>query len=353
MGDSNAVRLNGNITTSGVNREGAQTGEIKQQAQNYQRAAQPAVAARPQQNNAGFQRMSNNTTTQTRQQGGRVSPRETAAPRINRGGGSNQQQSGSGGTGGVVQWLHGNPNRPGYDRGGHGLQSNAHDHFSFETRAQAITAFNALKQAGYSPYEFEGFTSVGNHAPGGGHFGPVGASPTYGDTSDGVAFDVPWSTSPYAGSGPIGETDYAASDKAAQIVGALGGGGNVSSGGTTPSGGNSGSGNTSGGNMQPAKPQGNPEDFFAFAAGAQGLEYQAPPGASTTPDNIMRTSAQTTMASNKPAVTVVNTPVSNTSVTGGGGGGQQVYGGSTAGGPISDAGLLAYMAQQQLMTIGA
>jgi len=105
--------------------------------------------------------------------------------------------------------------------------------------------------------------------------------------------------------------------------------------------------------MQPAKPQGNPEDFFAFAAGAQGLEYQAPPGASTTPDNIMRTSAQTTMASNKPAVTVVNTPVSNTSVTGGGGGGQQVYGGSTAGGPISDAGLLAYMAQQQLMTIGA
>jgi len=115
-------------------------------------------------------------------------------------------------------------------------------------------------------------------------------------------------------------------------------------------------GSTSSGFMQtsaqPAKPQGNPEDFFAFAASAQGLNYQAPPGASTTADNLMQTSAQTTMASNKPAVTVVNSPVNNTSLAQGGGGGQSAPV-SSAGGSISDAGLLAYMAQQQLMTIGA
>lgn len=105
-------------------------------------------------------------------------------------------------------------------------------------------------------------------------------------------------------------------------------------------------------NAQPAKPQGNPEDFFAFAMGAQGLNYQAPPGATATAENLMQTSAQTTMASNKPAVTVVNSPVNNTSLAQSGGGGQSAPV-SSAGGSMSDAGLLAYMAQQQLMTIGA
>lgn len=131
--------------------------------------------------------------------------------------------SGSG-SGGVVQWLHGNPNRPGYDRAGHGSQKNAHDHFGFSSREFAVKGFNALKKAGYSPYEFEGITSVGKHYPTGGHYGPVGSRPTYGNTSDGSAFDVPWSTPPYGMSGELGPKDYRASDNAAKIVGALSGG---------------------------------------------------------------------------------------------------------------------------------
>jgi hypothetical protein len=120
------------------------------------------------------------------------------------------------GKGQVNQWLHGNPNRPGYDAG-HAGQSNAHDHFSFKSRSAAVAAFKALQASGYKPYEFEGFTKVGKHSPTGGHYGPVGGKPTYGDTSDGTAFDIPWAT---YGSGPIGKRDYDMSYKAAKIVGA-------------------------------------------------------------------------------------------------------------------------------------
>ena len=116
-------------------------------------------------------------------------------------------------SGQVVEWLHGNPGREGYraDHGG----DNAHDHFSFKTRAAAVEAFRALKKAGYKPNEFEGFTSVGRHSPTGGHFGPVGQPPTYDDTSDGVAFDIPWAT---YGSGPITQKDYDLSFRAAARV---------------------------------------------------------------------------------------------------------------------------------------
>ena len=127
-------------------------------------------------------------------------------------------------SGQVVQWLHGNPDREGYraDHGG----DNAHDHFSFKTRAAAVEGFRALKKAGYKPNEFEGFTSVGRHSPTGGHFGPVGQPPTYDDTSDGVAFDIPWAT---YGSGPITQKDYDLSFRAAQIVGAVQAGATVDS----------------------------------------------------------------------------------------------------------------------------
>jgi len=123
--------------------------------------------------------------------------------------------------GSVVQWLHGNPNRAGY-RPDHGGQSNAHDHFSFKNRQAAVSAFLKLRQAGYKPYEFEGYTSVGKHSPTGGHYGPVGGKPTYGDKTDGTAFDIPWAT---YGSGPISKKDFEKSYKAAQIVGAAQGGG--------------------------------------------------------------------------------------------------------------------------------
>ena len=145
------------------------------------------------------------------------------------GGGSQQQsqEQGQGGSkvpkGSVNQWLHGNPSRKGYDAG-HAGMSNAHDHFSFNSRSAAVSAFKALKNKNYKPYEFEDFTSVGKHSPSGGHFGPVGQPPTYNDKTDGVAFDIPWSS---YGSGPIGKRDYDKSFKAAQIVGAAQGGGPV------------------------------------------------------------------------------------------------------------------------------
>ena len=98
-------------------------------------------------------------------------------------------------------------------------------------------------------------------------------------------------------------------------------------------------------------PPGNPEDFFAFAMGAQGLEYAPPPGASTTPDNLLATSASTSVNSASRPVTVVNSPVSTTnSVSGDSGGGGYA---SVAGGAMSDAGLLAYLAKQRLLTLGA
>ena len=61
---------------------------------------------------------------------------------------------------------------------------------------------------------------MGGHSLTGGHFGPMGdaGGKARGKTDDGTAFDVPWSTSPYAGSGPIGDVDYAASNKAAKII---------------------------------------------------------------------------------------------------------------------------------------
>jgi len=127
--------------------------------------------------------------------------------------------------GSVVQWLHGNPSRAGY-RPDHGGQANAHDHFSFKNRQAAVSAFLKLRQAGYKPYEFEGYTSVGKHSATGGHYGPVGGKPTYSDKTDGTAFDIPWAT---YGSGPISQKDFDKSLKAAQIVGAAQGGGYINS----------------------------------------------------------------------------------------------------------------------------
>ena len=140
-------------------------------------------------------------------------------------GGGQEQQGPTGDVpkGSVIQWLHGNPNRKGY-RPDHGGEDNAHDHFSFRSRSAAVNAFKKLKASGYKPYEFEGFTKVETHSPTGGHFAAVGAPPTYNDTSDGVAFDIPWGT---YGTGPIGKRDYDLSYKAAKIVGAAQGGGVV------------------------------------------------------------------------------------------------------------------------------
>ena len=190
MGDSNAVRLANYSSLQGVRREGAGTSEIVKQAQGLPQAAPPTQP---------LKRSSQTTQNQV-----------------------------STGTGNVNQWLHGNPGRAGYDAG-HAGQANAHDHFSFNSRASAVAAYKALKAAGYQITEFEGYGKYtrngmreGSHSPGGGHFGSVGGAPTYNDISDGTAFDIPWSS---YGSGPITQKDYDLSFKAAQIVGAVGGGG--------------------------------------------------------------------------------------------------------------------------------
>lgn len=137
--------------------------------------------------------------------------------------GGGGQEGGDVPKGSVIQWLHGNPNRKGYDSG-HAGESNAHDHFSFKSRSAAVNAFKKLKASGYKPYEFEGFTRVGKHSATGGHYGPVGGKPTYNDPTDGTAFDIPWAT---YGTGAIGKRDYDLSYKAAQIVGAAQGGGYI------------------------------------------------------------------------------------------------------------------------------
>lgn len=136
---------------------------------------------------------------------------------------ASRQVSGTGGQ--IYQYLHGDPNRPGYDPKGHWH----HDHYSFTSRAAAVKAFLALKQAGFQPYEFEGYgrkMPKDSHSPSGGHFGPAGGKPTYDNENDGTAFDIPYAS---YGSGPIGPKDYAKSREAYRIVtSAIGGSGGLS-----------------------------------------------------------------------------------------------------------------------------
>jgi len=100
------------------------------------------------------------------------------------------------------------------------------------------------------------------------------------------------------------------------------------------------------------------EAFFGFAGAAQGLDMKSPPQMSapassgTSPNQLLQTSAQTTIASNSGAPVIVNAPTTSVSSSDGGGGG----GDTTAqqpGSTMSDSGLLAFVANQQLMTLGA
>ncbi len=76
---------------------------------------------------------------------------------------------------------------------------------------------------------------------------------------------------------------------------------------------------------------------------------QAPGNAS--PSSLLEGSAHTAMNAGGNRATIVQNPVTNNSTVGGGsGGGSQP---SKASGDMSDAGLLAYMAKQRLLTLGA
>ena len=100
--------------------------------------------------------------------------------------------------GSIVEHLHGDPNRAGYDAS-HGTVADAHDHFAFSTREATMAAYKALKNAGYNVTELD---VKDGHAPNSYHY-------------SGLAFDVPWGQ---FGSGPITSKDFAQSRKVADIV---------------------------------------------------------------------------------------------------------------------------------------
>lgn len=100
----------------------------------------------------------------------------------------------NGGSGKIVEHYHGDPSRPGYDYKGHGTQSNAHDHFGFDSEQTARMVMAGLRQLGYTITEF-GVRS--GHTDGSLHY-------------SNKAFDVPWAQ---FGSGPIGQRDFERSRK--------------------------------------------------------------------------------------------------------------------------------------------
>jgi len=117
--------------------------------------------------------------------------------------------------GAVSQYITGDPNTPfgKFDKGGHGLPSNYHDHIAFRDRDTAVRAYNFFKSKGIQVTEFKGFGPVGGHAPGSYHY-------------SGLAFDIPGAQ--WGGSGSIGAKDYAGSARVrATLKQFLGGGGLV------------------------------------------------------------------------------------------------------------------------------
>lgn len=102
--------------------------------------------------------------------------------------------------GSVAEYITGDPNTPfgRFDRAGHGLPSNYHDHIAFRDRNTAVRAYKFFQSKGIQVTEFQGFDRVGGHAPGSYHY-------------SGLAFDVPGAQ--WGGSGSIGTRDYAGSAK--------------------------------------------------------------------------------------------------------------------------------------------
>ena len=96
--------------------------------------------------------------------------------------------------GGVVEHLHGDPSRAGYEPHGHGTEVNAHDHFAFSSPAIRKAVQERLA-SGQTPsgrsYQI-GSTTSGQHADTSYHY-------------SGQAFDIPWSQ---FGSGAIGQKDF-------------------------------------------------------------------------------------------------------------------------------------------------
>ena len=240
--------------------------------------------------------------------------------------------SGGGKAGGtVIEYLTGDPNHMGY-RADH-AGSNYHEHLAFRTVEEKERAKAALIANGIQ----------------------IGSELRPGDTksyhSVGLALDVP------ASQVPVGQEPQL-SVRVREILAANGFSGKgigSSTGSQAPTGSpvqmNPGYQQTVDPNAPTAA---DAESFFGFSGARQGLSMSSAPTMSppaNQANNLLQTSAQTTIASAAPPNVVINSPsTSNVSTSNSQSGG----GGSTSGGStMSDSGLMAYMASQQLMTIGA
>jgi hypothetical protein len=110
-------------------------------------------------------------------------------------------------TPGVLEYLSGDPNNPGY-RADHGGK-NYHDHLAFKDKATTLKVKQALEDAGI---QVKGFGDRDGHAENSYHY------------SD-QAIDIPGAQ--WGGSGPIGEKEFAGSKRVREIARSV-------LGGTTP-----------------------------------------------------------------------------------------------------------------------
>lgn len=349
MGDSNAVRLNGYVTQAGVNKVGAQTSEIKQQAQNFQRAAQAPVAAAPQtQMNAGFQQMSYTNTRGPAQQPGQVQAASPYAP--------------TAATEGILMG-------PGtFVQGNTGDSGGDHFHIGPETelwgkpegKTEARKAAFKVAKGLIAKKETFTFTNAnitvdGNNPPDDGtlmryveqeqaaHAARSGGSSFGGlDIAGRKGLRMPLGVSDVRDRGDgFGISGTIAGTRA--FVGHGMSGSTATPGTATMMPGQSPNGTMLMSNNTQAPPPGNPADFFSFARDPSGRSQ-------TAPQELMATSAQMSAASSRPPVVNMVNNSNRTSAP-------PVMGGpssapSQAGPSMDDAGLLAYSAWQRLLTIG-
>jgi hypothetical protein len=350
MGDSNAARIAGDRGLKNVRREGAGTGEILQQAQKMQRA--PAANN---QLNPGVQQMSYSPSAAGTQAASNaaVQPQTPMQPTAMLEGAGTFVQGNSGNSRGPhfhigpEQELWGKPEgKAEVRRASFKIAKaliNKGEHFSFTNANINIDPNNPPDDATLMKYvEQEQIAHAGRD--GGGSFGGI-------DIAGKPGLRLPLGVSNYKESSTgFGNTATIAGTRAFVAHGMTGSGNtpgaNALAPGASPSNGVQLMSNTS-----PAAPAGNPEDFFKFAFGAQGREssYTAPPNAA--PTALLEASSNTAMASAGPKVAIVNNPVSNSANVSNGGGSQSQQ--SSRGSDMSDAGLLAYMAKQRLLTLGA
>ena len=353
MGDSNAARIAGDRGLKNVRREGAGTGEILKQAQQAQRAPQAPSANN--QLNPGVQQMSYSPSAAGTQAASNaaVQPQTPMQPTAALEGAGTFIQGNTGNSRGPhfhigpEQELWGKPEgKAEVRRASFKIAKaliNKGEHFSFTNAMIDIDPNNPPDDATLMKYvEQEQIAHAGRD--GGGSFGGI-------DIAGKPGLRLPLGVSNYKESSTgFGNTATIAGTRAFVAHGMTGSGNTPGANALAPGGAPS-NGVQLMSNTSPAAPAGNPEDFFKFAFSSQGREssYTAPPNAA--PTALLEASSNTAMASAGPKVAVVNNPVSSSTNVSNGGGSQSQQ--SSRGSDMSDAGLLAYMAKQRLLTLGA